>query len=95
MYRIIAAIIVALGLIIGAYIIAQSAPVPAGDCAAGALCQDLTPEGNRVTCSGRCVNGKDCTVHFRADGSSDKWEDTDQPRMDRQGDGSIEYSCRC
>jgi len=90
MNQIIGAIIIALGLIISAYIIAQSA-----DCASGALCQDLTPDGTRVTCSGSCVDGVDCTVHHRRAGSSDKWEDSGLPRMDRQAEGSIEYSCRC
>ena len=90
MNQIIGAVIIALGIIIGAYIIAQS-----NDCASEALCQDLTPGETRVTCSGSCVNGGNCTVHYRKAGSSDKWEDSELDKMDRQGDGSIEYSCRC
>jgi len=50
---------------------------------------------NRVECGGECpsANAPECYVRFRKEGSTNDWEKSGQPRMDKTP--GMEFSCYC
>jgi hypothetical protein len=65
-------------------------------CPSDSACQITYVEGlNRVVCAGECpsADAPECYVRFRKKGSTDDWEKSGQPGMDKTP--GMEFSCYC